>query len=122
MTTKTQLEIATLEERLKRADIKNDPGVFADLIADDAVMTDQEGKLFGKQEVVDAHQPPGAQKFTRFDVSDLKIKDLGPAAIVTCRVDLKGKGFGGAMRFTRFWLKQHGRWQIVGGHISLVLE
>lgn len=116
----TEKEIRVLEEKLKQADMKNDPDAMNELIADDAVLTGQDGKIFTKQTVIDAHQPAGISKFTRFDVSDLDIQDCGETAIVTCRIDLATQGFTGALRFTRVWRKLHDRWQITAGHISEV--
>jgi hypothetical protein len=116
--TAVQKEISALEEKLKQADLTNDPDILEELLADDAVLTGADGKPFTKAFVVERHHPKGEKKFTRFEATDFKIQDLGEVAIVTVRLDLAGKGFEIVLRNTRVWARRRGRWQIVAGHMS----
>jgi uncharacterized protein (TIGR02246 family) len=112
-------EIRRLEERLRQAELGPDPEVFEELLADDAVLVDQEGRgARAKRKVVEAHRPGKGPKFTAVDMSDLQIVDHGHAAVVTCTGRFSGPQFTGALKFMRVWLKKDGRWQIVAGSIA----
>lgn len=116
--TDTIREITELEGRLERAEAKTDPATLQALLADDIVFTGHEGKIFSKQELVEAHEPPGFEKFSSFTVTDLQVKDCGSAAIAIGRMDISLPGFSGALRFTRTWMKRNGQWQAVAAHVS----
>ena len=111
----TATSIRELEEKIKQADIVSDPDLLDELINDDFSFTGSDGTIFYKSQVLQAHQPAGLRKFTRYETSELHIQDFDAAAIVTVRVDLATNDMQQALRFTRFWLKVDGRWQIVGG-------
>jgi ketosteroid isomerase-like protein len=112
-------EIATLEERLRQAELGPDPAVFEELLAEDAILVDQDGRAArAKRKVVEAHCPGKGPKFTEVELSDLQIVDHGNAAVVTCTARFTGPQFSGALKFMRVWLKRDGRWQIVAGSIA----
>ena len=111
-------EIAALEEQLRQAELGPDPEVFEELLADDAVLVDQQGNAAqAKKKVVEVHRPGKGPKFSEVTVSDMRIVDQGNAAVVTCTGHFKGPQFTGALKFMRVWLKRNGRWQIVAGSI-----
>ncbi len=114
----SKAEIAELEERLRQADINADPAVIDEVFADGAVITGRDGRMFTKQDVINAHRPAGRQRVTRIDVSDVEIRDHGSFAVITGRMNLVDPGFPAALRFTRVWMKRGGRWQIVVAHVS----
>jgi ketosteroid isomerase-like protein len=112
-------EITALEERLRQAELGPDPTFFEEVLADDAVLIAQDGQpAFAKPQVVAAHQPGKAPKFTRVEMSDMKIVDHGVAAIVTCRGLYEGPQASATLKFMRVWLKKSGRWQIVAATVS----
>src|SRR3954468_17193756 len=112
-------EIRRLEERLRQAELGPDPEVFEELLADDAILIDQDGRAARAQrKVVEAHRPGKGPKFTAVEMSDLQIVDHGNAAVVTCTGRFSGPQFSGALKFMRVWLKQDGRWQIVAGSVA----
>jgi len=114
-----QAEIAALEERLRLAELGPDPKFFEEALADDAVIVAQDGEpSLAKSKVVEAHQPGNGPKFTRVEMSDMKILDHGTAAVVTCRGTYEGPQFNGTLKFMRVWLKKNNRWQIVAGSVS----
>jgi ketosteroid isomerase-like protein len=114
-----QTEIAALEERLRLAELGPDPLVFEELLADDAVLVAQDGQpSFAKPQVVAAHRPGAGPKFTRVEVSDLKIIDHGTVAVVTCTGSYEGPQFTGILKFMRVWMKKNDRWQIIAGSIA----
>ncbi len=113
-----QSEIAALEERLRLAELGPNPKFFEEALADDAVLVSQDGQSFAKSEVIEAHQPGKGPKFTRVEMSDMKILDHGTAAVVTCRGTYEGPQSSFTLKFMRVWLKKNNRWQIVAGSVS----
>ena len=114
-----QEEIAALEEKLRLAELGPDPHFYQEFLADNAVLVDQNGRAsFGKPQVVEAHRPGKGPKFTRVEMSDIRIVDQGDAAVVTCKGFFEGPQFTGTLKFLRVWLKKNGRWQIVAASIS----
>ena len=112
-------EISALEERLRLAELEPDPGFFEEALADDAVLVSQDGQpSLAKSKVVDAHRPGNGPKFTRVEMSDMKILDHGEAAVVTCQGTYEGPQFSSTLKFMRVWLKKNNRWQIVAGFVS----
>ncbi|HET7815863.1 MAG TPA: nuclear transport factor 2 family protein [Candidatus Baltobacteraceae bacterium] len=117
MTSNTETQIRELEERLTQAERVLDPELFAELIDDGFSFVAQDGRVFGKADVIAAHQPAGAVKFSRYETFDLAVRDLGDAAIVTVRVELTANETDVELLFTRFWLKRDERWRIAGGAV-----
>ena len=114
-----QAEITALEERLRLAELEPDPAFFKDALADDVVVVAEDGQpFFAKAKIVEAHQPGKAPKFTRVEMSDMKIIDHGTAAVVTCRGIYEGSNSSVSLKFMRVWLKKNNRWKIVAGSIS----
>lgn len=111
----TEEEIRELERRVEQADVVTDPDLLDELLVDDFTFTSQDGTLFTKEQVLQAHRPAGVRKFTRFEASDLRLRTYGDAAVVTVRADLETPSMRLALEFTRFWAKLDGRWRIVGG-------
>jgi ketosteroid isomerase-like protein len=114
-----QDEIMGLEEQLRQAELGPDPAFFERVLADDVVMTGQDGKPFlAKKQVVEAHQPSPGPKFTRVEMSDMKVVDHGSAAVVTCGGTYESPSATVKMRFLRVWAKKGDRWQIVAVSIA----
>jgi len=107
----TTADITELENRLRQAELGPDPQFFEEVIADDAVLDGQRLKA----KVVDAHRPGKGPKFTKVEMSELKIVDHGTAAVVTCKGHYEGPQISVSLAFMRVWLKQDGRWQIIAG-------
>ena len=95
--------IAELEERLRLAELGPDPKFFEQVLDD---------------KVVDAHRPRKAPKFTRVEISDMKILDHGTAAVVTCRGTYESPPSSVTLKFMRVWVKKNNYWKIVAGSIS----
>lgn len=114
-----QTEIARLEERLRLAELGPAPKFFEEALADDAVLVSEQGQpAFAKAKIVEAHQPGKTPKFTRVEMSDMKIVDHGTAAVVTCKGTYEGPQSKATLNFMRVWLKKNNRWQIVAGSVS----
>lgn len=115
MTSAVESEIRELEAKVEQADVVADPDLLDSLLVEGFTFTSQDGAVYTKEQVLEAHRPAGVRKFTRFVTSDLQIRAFENAAVVTVRVDLATKTAQVALLFTRFWLKIDGRWKIVGG-------
>lgn len=116
-------EIQELEERLKQADIVSDPDFLNEILVDGFYFTGPSGAIYTKEQILEAHRPAGAQKFTRFETSDMRMQDYGDTVIVTLRTDFTVRQHHGdhhhdhdhALRYTRVWLKREGHWRVAGG-------
>lgn len=106
-------EIQALEEALRQAELGPDPTFFERHLADDVLLDGE----FAKAKVVEAHRPGNGPKFTRVEMSDLRILDHGAAAVVTCRGVYTGPQGTHALRFLRVWLRKPEGWRIIAGTI-----
>ena len=95
--------IAELEERLRLAELGPDPKFFDEALHENVVLIAEDGQLVSKSKVVDAHRPGKAPKFTRVEMSDMKIIDHGTAAVVTCRGIYEGSQASVTLKFLRVW-------------------
>ena len=110
--------IAELEERLRLAELGPDPKFFEQVLDDNVVLISDDDQPVGKSKVVDAHRPRKAPKFTRVEISDMKIIDHGTAAVVTCRGTYESPPSSVTLKFMRVWVKKNNYWKIVAGSIS----
>jgi len=119
MTTTVLSEITQLEERLRQAELDPDPAVFEELLDDQVVLTDENGRpFFAKQRVVEAHRPGKGAKFTRVEMTDVQIVEHGVAAVVTCTATFEGPKGQIALKFLRVWALKDGKWKIVAGSVN----
>lgn len=114
-----EAEIANLEERLRQAELGPDPKFFEEVLDDNVVLVSEDGQPFlAKPKVVAAHQPGSVPKFTRVEMTDMKIIDHGTAAVMTCRGTYESPNSNFSLKFMRVWLKKNNRWKIVAGSIA----
>jgi len=114
-----EAEIAELEERLRLAELGPDPKFFEEMLDDNVVLVSEDGQpFFAERKVVGAHRLGTGPKFTRVEMSDMKIIDHGTAAVVTCRGIYEGSNSNVSLKFMRVCLKKNNRWKIVAGSIS----
>ena len=89
------------------------------MLDDNVVIVSEDGQPFSaKRKVVGAHQLGTGPKFSRVEMSDMKIIDHGTAAVVTCRGIYEGSKSNVSLKFMRVCLKKNNRWKIVAGSIS----
>lgn len=117
--------IENLEETLCQAMLTSNVPVLDELIADDLVWTMPTGVVANKQDDLEAHRS-GIFKFTKVGVSDRQIHPYrDDCVVVTFHAELAGsvsdEPFAASFRFTRVWLQRQDRWQIVAGHVSLLM-
>jgi ketosteroid isomerase-like protein len=119
------LEIVTLEARIRAAQLRADLTALDDLISDDLLFTGPDGQLGTKEQDIEAYRS-GTVKFMAYVPEELRIRRVGSdVAISSLRaqltVDVAGTLSRGTYRYTRVWAREDGRaWRVVGGHVSLV--
>lgn len=111
-------EILRLENRLLQADQVNDLHVFRELIADDAVLSTLLGTLMDKDAMIATLVDAGHSLFSRYERSELQLKEYASTVVVNCLVDLENASHSGIYRFTRVWSQISGGWQIIAGNIT----
>ena len=110
-----KIEIESLEERLKQAELGPDPDFFEKHIDDDMVFVADGTSSRPKRQIVEAHRPGKGQKFTRVEMSEMVIVDHGDAAVVTCKGTYEGDKGTHVLKFMRVWAKKPDGWKIVAG-------
>jgi ketosteroid isomerase-like protein len=64
----------------------------------------------------------GDLRFQSITTDDVRVRVYGNAAVETGSSTMNGQDKGNAVphdtRFTRVWVKQHGRWRLVANHYS----
>ena len=116
----TETEIAALEERLRLAELGPDSQVFEELLDDNLVIVDEEGKPSqAKPKIVKAHQAPREHQFTKVTISNMHIiTHGGTAAVVTCRGSYESPAGEKNLKFMRVWLRKDNSWRVVAGSIT----
>lgn len=117
----TTNEILQAEEQLRQALLTDDIQALEQLLHDDLVFTDQTGIVVGKQEDLNAHAS-GALKMTEYEILETIVRLYGEMAISVVKEHLavlvQGTPVSGEYRYTRIWLFDQNRWQIVGGQFG----
>lgn len=108
-------EIAALEEQLRQAELGPDPDFFRVYVDDEMVFV-ADGKVAQPKEmIVQAHTPGKGQKFTRVDMSDMKIVEHGSTVVVTCQGEYEGPNGAIVLKYLRIWARKSDGWRIVAG-------
>jgi ketosteroid isomerase-like protein len=114
-------ELVRLESVWNEAHEKGDATVLEKLWADDLVVTVPRMPVMSKSEVL-GFARSGRMKFQRYQTSDLKVRVYGDAAVVSGRLQrtrtLGDKTVNDDWRFTKFYVRREGRWQVVAFHAS----
>ena len=116
--------IADLEGQLLSAMRSHDTVTLDRLLADDLLFTDHLGRHITKAGDLAEHAS-GRMTIDELVPSEQVIRELPKAAIVSVRLYIRGTyeqvPFEGHIRYTRFWMLRERRWQVVGGHSSVVV-
>ena len=119
---KTELEIRAMEKLWNESRVRADVVSLGKLLADDWTVTHGDGTINTKAEYL-ADLKSGARKFFG-DVKqdDFTVRIYGDTAVAAgvsdSKVEYKGKPSGGALRFTRVYVKRDGRWQMIVSHAT----
>jgi ketosteroid isomerase-like protein len=116
-------ELLKLEQEWTNADLKDDWATMDRILADDYVLTDRDGFVSTKAQVL-AYMKSGEGKILTLAIDDMKVRVYGDAAVVTLRATIKetykGEEISDVVRITNTWIKNAGRWQCVATHGSRI--
>lgn len=111
-------ELIGLEQKFNQALLRADWKAIEQIEAEDLIFTNADGSVDGRPDEV-ASIRSGDLKFESIDMSELRVRDLGSAAVVTGklveRVHYKGTNLTVTYRFTDVWVKREGKWRLVAG-------
>ncbi len=111
-------EILRLENRLIQADQSKDLGVFEELIADNALLSNSLGMLMKKRDVLDKLLHAGEGLFSRYERSELSLKEYASTIVVNCMIELEHASNARLFKCTRVWSQIQGCWKVIAGNIS----
>ena len=120
---KAEQEVRQVERELADATLRSDTSVLARIFADDSIFTGSSGEVLTKAKMLPIFES-GNLKFETFNTDDIDIRVAGETAVVTGRAIIKGhigdSGFNSQERFTRVYVKQNGRWQLLASHLTTI--
>jgi ketosteroid isomerase-like protein len=104
---------------------KRQVNVLASLMAEDFVITIEDGSTYSKTGYV-SHSVEASLHVEVAEISDLKVRMHGNVAIVTGAYHERGEDNGKAYeyhdRLTDVWMKIGGKWQVIASHYSLPVK
>ena len=113
--------IRKLDAERIQAQIHADAAALNRLYAEDFIGVGPSGTVRTKPQVM-ADFTSGTLKFQSITTDEIQVRVYGNTAVETGLSTLKGEDKGKTVpqdtRFTRVWVKQHGRWQLVANHYS----
>jgi ketosteroid isomerase-like protein len=115
-------KVLNLENQWNAAYKRSDIAAMNSLLADDFVITIEDGTTFSKPGYI-AHNGNSTVHVEVSDMSDLKVRMHGNTAVVTGAYHEKGTDKGKPYeyndRFTDVWMNVGGKWQVIASHYSL---
>ena len=113
--------IRKLDNERIQAQIHADVAALERIYADDFIGVGPSGTVRTKPQVI-SDFTSGDLKFRSITTDDVRVRVYGDAAVETGRSTMDGQDKDKAVphdtRFTRVWVKQHGRWRLVANHYS----
>src|SRR6516165_6435629 len=113
--------IRKLDNERIQAQIHADAAALDRIYADDFIGVGPSGTVRTKPQVI-ADFTSGNLKFQSITTDDVQVRVYGDAAVETGLSTMDGQDKGKTVprdtRFTRVWIKQQGRWQLVANHYS----
>src|SRR6266481_7433616 len=113
--------IRQLDRERIQAQIGADAVALERIYADDFIGVGPSGTARTKPQVI-SDFTSGDLRFQSITTDDVRVRVYGNAAVETGRSTMNGQDKGNAVphdtRFTRVWIKQHGRWRLVANHYS----
>ncbi|HET9703053.1 MAG TPA: nuclear transport factor 2 family protein [Vicinamibacterales bacterium] len=114
-------ELYRLEAVWNEAHVKGDAETLDTLWANDLIVTIASMPVLRKTEAL-AMVRSNRMPFSRYETSDLNVKHFGDSALVTGRLQrertMNGKPVADDWRFTKVYVLNQGRWQVVAWHAS----
>lgn len=123
--TNDEQAIKQIEQELLDALLKGDASANERYQTDTYVFTAPDGTVMNKAKGI-ADIKSGDLKFESSKMDDIKVQVYGNTAVVTCRTTDKGKykdtDLSGQYRWTDTFAKTNGRWQLVAGHGTKIMQ
>src|SRR6266550_6306089 len=114
--------IRKLEEKWTESYKKRQIDILSSLLADDFVITVEDGNTYSKSGYISHSADPSVQVDIA-ELSDLKVRIHGNTAVVTGAYHEKGKSNGKSYeyrdRLTDVWMKVGNKWQVISSHYSV---
>jgi ketosteroid isomerase-like protein len=115
-------KILALENKWNEAYKQGDVTTMNSLLAGDFIITVEDGATFSKAGYI-AHCGDSDNRVLISEMSDLKVRMHGNAAVVTGAYHEKGASSGKPYeyhdRLTDVWMMIDGRWQIIASHYAI---
>ena len=120
-----QEEIKKIKQERNEALLKHGTATLDRMTSDDYTFINQRGELRTKTEILRGFKS-GSFNYDAREISDLKVRIYGDAAVVTGRAKQNGvensKDYSGENRFTRVYVKENGHWVCVALQVTLVAK
>src|SRR6266436_8859806 len=117
--------IRQLDNERIQAQIGADAVALDRIYADDFIGVGPSGTVRTKPQVI-SDFTSGDLRFQSISTDDVRVRVYGNAAVETGLSTMNGQDKGNAVphdtRFTRVWVKQHGRWRLVANHYSSIVS
>lgn len=118
-------KILALENKWNEAYKDGDVATLNSLLADDFIITVEEGATFSKAGYI-AHLGDPDNKVLVSEMSDVKVRLHGETAVVTGAYHEKGisngKPYEFRDRFTDVWMMTGSRWQVIASHYAIPVK
>ena len=119
------VKVLGLEKKWTEAYKHHDIGILSSLLAEDFVITIEDGSTFGKEGYI-SHSADSSMRVEVAELSDLRVRMHGNTAVVTGAYheigDSKGKRYEYHDRLTDVWMKLGGEWRVIASHYSVPLN
>jgi ketosteroid isomerase-like protein len=117
--------IRSLELKWTESYKQRQVAMLASLLADDFIITIENGSTYGKTGYISHSAEPSVQVEVA-EMSDLKVRMHGNTAVVTGAYHERGESNGQHYeyhdRLTDIWMKSGGKWQVVASHYSVPVK
>lgn len=120
----TEQEILRLENEGRAATLTNDLPANDRLLADNWINVNADGSVTTKAKLMELLKD-ASFKILSIENDEVMVRIFGDAVLVTGRSTTKRTDEGGEIltrqaRFTRVYVRKHGRWQVVSAHNTLI--
>jgi hypothetical protein len=123
--TNAQEELKKLENDRAQAVLTGNTTALDPMTADDYTVINISGQPLTKAQLFEALKS-GDLKYDQLENDDIRVRVYGDTAVLSGRTtqkgQFKGKDISGQTRFTRVYVKQHGKWQAVAAQATRITE